>query len=113
MQGFNRFPICLKHDKKPDENYNSLLRTLIVEVMYKCKLDARDRETLLNRLFLEVPIITEEAMDLLKDMCCDETKATIGLRLLEELILKRPPRQMNFLNALLVHTSHESPIVSF
>lgn len=112
MQGFNRFPFFLKQDKKPDENYNVLLKTLILEVMYKCKLDVRDREILLNRLYLEVPIITEDAMDLLKDMCCDETKASIGLKLLEDLILKRPPRQMNFLNALLVHTSHESSIVS-
>ncbi|KAL0272117.1 UNVERIFIED_CONTAM: hypothetical protein PYX00_005209 [Menopon gallinae] len=91
MQGFNRFPICLKHDKKPDENYNSLLQNIIMDVM--CKL----------------PLVTDDAMELLKDMCCDETKALSGLKLLEELIVKRPPRQMHLLNALLVHTSHENP----
>lgn len=112
MQGFNRFPICLKHDKKPDENYNSLLQNIIIDVMCKCKLDQRDREILLSRLYLEVPLVTDEAMELLKDMCCDETKALSGLKLLEELIVKRPPRQMNLLNALLVHTSHENPNVS-
>ncbi|KAK6625071.1 hypothetical protein RUM43_005362 [Polyplax serrata] len=111
MQGFNRFPFCLKQDKKPDENYNNLLHTIINEVMFEAKLDLRDREVLLNRLYLEVPLITDDAMDLLKDMCCDEVKAPLGLKLLEDLIVKRPPRQMNLLNALLVHTSHENLII--
>lgn len=112
MQGFNRFPFCLKQDKKPDENYNNLLHTIITEVMFEAKLDLRERELLLNRLYLEVPLITDDAMDLLKDMCCDEIKAPMGLKLLEDLIIKRPPRQMNLLNALLVHTSHENYLVS-
>lgn len=67
---------------------------------------------LLARIYLEAPLITEEATDLLRHLCGDESKAAVGLNLLQELIVRRPTRQLVFLNALLVHTAHESPEVS-
>jgi symplekin len=112
MQGFNRCPSVLKQEVKPDENYNRLLCTLIKHVVTRCKFDVKDREVLLHRLYLETPLISEEAMDLLRDMCADEAQSGIGLRLLQELVVRKPPRQMHYLNALLVHTAHESNIVS-
>lgn len=64
--------------------------------------------SLLARLYLEAPLITEEATELLKNMCGDETRAPVGLHLLQDLVIRRPPKQLTFLNALLLHTAHEN-----
>lgn len=69
--------------------------------------------SLLARLYLEAPLITEEATELLKNMCADETRAPVGLHLLQDLVIRRPPKQLTFLNALLVHTAHENPEVKY
>ncbi|XP_068085676.1 symplekin isoform X2 [Anabrus simplex] len=107
MQGFNRMPAFLKHDHpSPDYNYNKLLCTLASNLIEKT--DAKDRDLLLTRLYLEAPLITEEATDLLRNMCADESRAPVGLHLLMDLVIRRPPRQLIFLNALLVHTAHEN-----
>jgi len=65
-------------------------------------------DSLLARLYLEAPLITEEATELLKNMCGDETRAPVGLHLLQDLVIRRPPKQLTFLNALLLHTAHEN-----
>lgn len=69
--------------------------------------------SLLARLYLEAPLITEEATDLLKNMCGDETRAPVGLHLLQDLVIRRPPKQLTFLNGLLLHTAHENPEVKY
>lgn len=48
MQGFNRNPSFFR-EKRPDDNYNELLCALIYHVSDKAKLEAKDREFLLNR----------------------------------------------------------------
>jgi len=57
---------------------------------------------------LEAPLITEEATELLKELSCDESRCGVGLSLLQSLVTRRPPRQLSYLNALLVQTSHDS-----
>lgn len=47
-QGFNRNPSFFR-EKRPDDNYNELLCALIHHVSEKAKLEAKDREFLLNR----------------------------------------------------------------
>lgn len=64
-------------------------------------------------MYLEAPLITEEATDLLKNMCGDETRAPVGLHLLQDLVIRRPPKQLTFLNGLLLHTAHENPEVKY
>nr|CAD7461470.1 unnamed protein product [Timema tahoe] len=102
MQGFNRVPSFLKKDQSPDSGYNKLLCSLAQGLT-----DSKDKDFLLKRLYLEAPLITEEATDLLKHMCGDDSRASMGLSLLQDLVIRRPPRQLTFLNALLEHTAHE------
>nr|CAD7410870.1 unnamed protein product [Timema poppensis] len=102
MQGFNRVPSFLKKDQSPDSGYNKLLCSLAQGLT-----DSKDKDFLLKRLYLEAPLITEEATDLLKHMCGDDSRAAMGLSLLQDLVIRRPPRQLTFLNALLEHTAHE------
>lgn len=68
---------------------------------------------LLKRLYLEAPSITEEATDILKALSCDETRCAVGLQLLQNLVIRRPPKQLTYLNALLEHTAHDSVEVNF
>lgn len=58
----------------------------------------------LTTLYFESPFITDDAVDILKEICC---KHTFGLFILNELVSKRPPRQLVYLNALLFYTSHK------
>jgi hypothetical protein len=46
-------------------------------------------------------------------MCGDETRAPVGLHLLQDLVIRRPPKQLTFLNALLLHTAHENLEVEY
>lgn len=65
---------------------------------------------LLYRIYLEAPHITDDAVDILKELCCSEV---VGLTILQELVIRRPPRQLLYLNALLTHTAHENSEVSY
>lgn len=60
---------------------------------------------LLMKLFLEAPIITDEATDLLKDFSGREPSA---INILQELVIRRPPRHLYYINAILTHTGHEN-----
>lgn len=103
MQSFTRKPSFVADDGTAMKRYHKLLRTLALHLAEK-----PEREQLLKRLYLEAPCITEEATDILKSLGCDETRCTVGLQLLQSLVVKRPPKQLTYLNALLEHTAHDS-----
>lgn len=109
MQGFNRMPAFLKQEQNPEYSYNKLLCTLARNLIERAEM--KDRDVLLARLYLEAPLITDEATELLKNMCGDETRAPVGLHLLQDLVIRRPPKHLVFLNGLLLHTAHENPEV--
>ena len=64
------------------------------------------------RLYLEAPLITEDAAEALKTVSSDETRGLAPLQLLKDLIIRRPTKQNVFLNILLCHTGHENNLVS-
>lgn len=64
--------------------------------------------SLLYRVYLEAPQITDEAIDVLKELCTSEV---VCLAILQELVVRRPPRFLMYINALLTHTAHENPQV--
>ncbi|KAG8333354.1 hypothetical protein J6590_000498 [Homalodisca vitripennis] len=104
MQGFNRLPPALKtKNYNPEVNYSSLLRNLISAIIHRP--DIKDRETLLYRVYLEAPMITDEAIEILKELCSTEV---VCLAILQEMVVRRPPRFLMYINALLIHTSHEN-----
>lgn len=54
-------------------------------------------------------MITDEAIEILKELCTSEV---VCLTILQELVVRRPPRFLIYINALLTHTSHENEQVS-
>lgn len=60
-----------------------------------------------SRLYLEAPLITEDAVEALKMVSSDETRGLAPLQLLKEMVIRRPTKQLVFLNVLLCHTGHE------
>merc|ERR1712002_58345 len=66
-----------------------------------------DRDQIMRRLYLESPIITDDAIVLLKQFCQGETGALAGVNLMKDLVMKRPTKQLNFLNSILEFCSHE------
>lgn len=104
MQGFNRCPAILKRDQKPDQSYSTLLCSLADSVMMS---DVKDRDGLLARLFLEAPLLTEEALDLLREMCTQSDRCVTGLNLMHDLVVRRPPKGKIYLSTLLSFSIYE------
>jgi len=63
---------------------------------------------LLRRLYLESPIITEDAITILKQFVSVEGNAITVVNLMKDLVLKRPTKKLNFLNFLLEFCSHQT-----
>lgn len=56
-------------------------------------------------------MVTEEALQEIKAVCRDERRSGWALGLLRDLTIRKPPKQLTFLNALLCYTTYESNIV--
>lgn len=65
--------------------------------------------SLFARIYLEAPLITDNALDILKEM---STREVSTIQLLQQLVLKRPAKQLLFLNILLEQTSSHVTEVS-
>lgn len=107
MQGFNRMSI-LKREIKPDQSYNALLCSLISHLQDG---EIRDRDGLIARLFLEAPLLTDDALDLLKHMCKRTDKCIPALNLMHDLVIRRPPKGTVYLAALLTFSTFEDTTV--
>lgn len=99
MQGFLRMPE-LRKERRVDQHYNTLL-TSFVNI-------ASSDSSILTRLLLEAPAVTEVVLDQLKQICRDETRCNWAMSLLKDLILRRPTRQAMLLEALLENTTNAS-----
>lgn len=66
---------------------------------------------ILSRILLESPIVTEEVLEQLCELCRNESYCNWSLGLLKDLIVRRPTKQQMFLKALLSHTTHESSVI--
>ncbi|KAJ8940017.1 hypothetical protein NQ314_010848 [Rhamnusium bicolor] len=102
MQGFARVP-PLRREGKIDDSYNLLLCSFISI----CSNDA----LILSRLLLEAPMVTDEALIEIRAVCRDERRSGWALGLLRDLTIRKPPKQLTFLNALLSYTTYESNTV--
>ncbi|XP_034233611.1 symplekin [Thrips palmi] len=103
MQSFTKKPVFTTDEDSASKRYVKLFCALAEHLAEK-----PEREPLLKRLYLEAPCITDDATDILKALSCDETRCSIGLQLLQSLVIRRPPKQLTYLNALLEHTAHDS-----
>ncbi|XP_029637763.2 symplekin [Octopus sinensis] len=65
------------------------------------------RDGLFTRLFLEAPVITDNAIQILRKFCQDENRVHIGMETLQEMILARPHHRPKYLILLLDFASHD------
>jgi symplekin len=107
-QGFSR-ATSVTSKRGDDAEYNALIAQLIRGVISKTT--GKECELLLRRLYLEAPIITEEAISLLKQFIQREGTAIIVVNLMKNLVMNRPTKKLNFLNFLLEFCYHEVPQV--
>ena len=103
-QGFNRTSSMLQR-RNDDAEYDSIMLALIKGVINIT--EGKDREQLLRRFYLEPPIITEEAIKLLKKFILIEGTAITVVNLMKDLVMCRPTKKLHFLNFLLEFCSHE------
>ena len=126
-QNFRNVSGLLNRKPGDDSSYNDILCSLIKGVseksevslsamfalcgcdkhLHSCQVGQHDRELIMRRLYLESPIITDDAIILLKEFCQTGTGALAGVNLMKDLVMKRPTKQLNFLNSILEFCSHE------
>uniref|UniRef100_A0A6P7G6A9 Symplekin n=1 Tax=Diabrotica virgifera virgifera TaxID=50390 RepID=A0A6P7G6A9_DIAVI len=102
MQGFAKVP-PLRDGGKSEKFYNMLLCSFI-------NVSATDA-LIITRLLLESPLITEDALEELKVVCRDERRSGWALGLIRDLVVRKPPKQLIFLNTLLGYTTYENTVV--
>jgi len=106
-QGFNRSSNLFSRRPGDVSAYSDLLCALINGLNSRTEVSQVDRDNILRRLYLESPMITSEAIGLLKQFCQEPGRALAGVTLMKDLVLKRPVKQLNFLNSILEFCSHE------
>lgn len=129
MQGFSRIPE-LRRTTRIEHSYNNLLGAF---VRAACGFPAASISTVggppipstdtaisqtspdgatLTRLLLEAPIITEPSLEQVSvTVCRNENSAPWVFALLRELAIRRPTRQLFFLQVILAHTTHENQVI--
>jgi len=106
-QGFNRNANLFNRRPGDVTSYSDILCSLISGLNLRSGVSTTDRDHILRRLYLESPIITGEAISLLKQFCQEPGRALACVSLMKDLVLKRPVKQLNFLNSILEFCSHE------
>ncbi|CAG0886922.1 unnamed protein product, partial [Darwinula stevensoni] len=111
LQGFNQIGALIRGGGQlvAEERYNSTLCRLVKAYMDRA--DHPDRDSLVCELYLQAPLVTDQAVELIKWYCITEDKGESMCGLLKDLILLRPSKQLLFLNALLELTAHENNTV--
>lgn len=104
LQGFTRHTY-VKTENRPDHAYNELLNQLIRGINERCEF--KDRIILLRRVYLEAPILPEDAIVQLVQLCLVEEFMPHGLELVKDLAVLRPPRKTRFVRVLLNYAVHE------
>lgn len=104
LQGFSRYSY-VKTEHKHDHAYNLLLTDLITKIRNRSP-EFRERESLLKRLYLEAPLITDESVKILIEMADDNDLEECSLVLLKDLLIRRPPKEEILLATLLRFTVH-------
>ncbi|BET00821.1 symplekin [Nesidiocoris tenuis] len=105
MQGFTkRAPTQVDDQKYYDSNYNILICSFLNTVISNREM--KDRDAILSRIVLEMPLVTDDAARILKEF---STTEVLGLDLINKIILNRPPKERMFLQVLLNNTCHQTP----
>lgn len=104
LQGFSRYSY-VKTEHKHDHAYNLLLTELITKILNRGA-EFRERESLIKRLYLEAPLITDESLKILVEMAEIPDLEDCSMVLLKDLLIRRPPKEDVLLSKLLRFTVH-------
>uniref|UniRef100_A0A182PI55 Symplekin n=1 Tax=Anopheles epiroticus TaxID=199890 RepID=A0A182PI55_9DIPT len=107
MQGFTRYT-HVKHDNGPQYPYTQVLLRLVTNVIDRPKETFRSKESLLKRFYLEAPMLPQELIDMLVRMCELEELADCGMQIVKDLLIRRPPRERQYLDILLKYSYYEN-----
>lgn len=109
FQGFTRHSY-IKTEQKPDYAYNRLLNELIIGVTDSSDAEF-DKELILRKIYLEAPLISDEAIDQLVSMCELTEFSDCAMNLVKDLAVHRPPKKQKFLQILLKYSVHDNVII--
>lgn len=104
LQGFSRHSY-VKTEHKHDHAYNLLITELVKKILERGA-EFRERESLIKRIYLEAPLITDESLKILVEMADDDDLGECCLVLIKNLLIRRPPKEEVFLATLLKFTAH-------
>ncbi|XP_032870398.1 symplekin [Amblyraja radiata] len=85
------------------DNYDACLTSLLSGLQEK----PDQKDGLFTKLVLEAPCITDNALEVIRRYCEDETRIYLGMSTLRDLVFKRPSKQLQYLHVLLDLSSHE------
>jgi len=88
-----------------NENYSRIFCSLVDQLNKQT--DLKEREAFLSRIFLESPLIPEEGVAILRQLCEDPKSIGLSIQIVQQLV-KRPTKQLIYLNVLLEVSSHET-----
>ncbi|XP_058822982.1 symplekin isoform X2 [Topomyia yanbarensis] len=108
LQGFTRHTY-IKSEMKADFAYTQLLLKILTNIMERQ--DLREKESLLKRLYLEAPLLPDEVISLLGQMCQLEELADCGMQITKDLLVRRPPKEKVFLEILFKYSASENGII--
>ncbi|KAF7997379.1 hypothetical protein HCN44_005656 [Aphidius gifuensis] len=109
FQSFHRrTTLVTQTHEAPCYSYNFILCTIISAIE---EMQGKDRDIYLSRVYLESPLITEDAITALKSLSANESRGFAPLYLLKEMVIRRPTKQLIFLNVLFQHCAHEKLII--
>ncbi|KAI5704454.1 hypothetical protein M8J75_005471 [Diaphorina citri] len=108
LQGFTKNPPVLAKDvKEKDQShvYNKLLCAITRTIVVNLSKD-KEYEDCLIKLYAEAPLITDDAIDIIKGLCVSHYE--LGLNIFYQMVICRPPKQLHCLNALLSLCTYNS-----
>lgn len=108
MQGFTRHSY-VKSENSPDYAYNEILKEFITHLIDRKEF--REKELLLRRLYIEAPLITDDVIQLLVQMCELEELSDAAMILSRDMLLHRPTKREKFLNILLKFSVCKNTVV--
>ncbi|CAL1546360.1 unnamed protein product [Lymnaea stagnalis] len=86
------------------DGYDACLTKLLVGLL---EIDDHHGDSLFHRLLIEAPVITDNAMVVVKMYCVIPEHTEAGMKTLSQLIINRPAHRIKFLDLLLDFTANE------
>lgn len=111
-RNYHNQPVTLQPKQEKCSSYNNLLCGLITQLNERGDLVLENcKDVLLRRVYLEAPLITDEAVDYLKALILDDKLSVVCLEILEDLCLMRVPFAHKYIVPLLAQTlNHKAEI---